>query len=135
MTQQNTFSKVHVFTFPHPFRSERHHIESAAGLTVAEIAESAGTGESRYMHAFLDGHPEVLHVPHTFKFYDFVAANPELLNAEPRVVAERFAGSPMVASLFDSSRSVIIGGRLGPGNLPGVKIANHDYEAVRPNIR
>ena len=56
MTQQNTFSKVHVFTFPHPFRSERHHIESAAGLTVAEIAESAGTGESRHMHAFLDGH-------------------------------------------------------------------------------
>jgi hypothetical protein len=81
-----------------------------------------GRSGSGLVHAFLDGHPEVLHVPHTFKFYDFVAANPDLLSAEPRVVAERFSGSPLVASLFDSSRSVIIGGRLGPGMQTFVRV-------------
>lgn len=73
-----------------------------------------GRSGSGLVHAFLDGHPEVLHVPHTFKFYDFVAANPELLSATPRQMAERFFDSPLVGFLFDSSRSVIIGGRLGP---------------------
>lgn len=73
-----------------------------------------GRSGSGLVHAFLDGHPEILHIPHTFKFYDFVGANPDVLSVPPREIAERFCDSALVSFLFDSSRSVIIGGRLGP---------------------
>lgn len=81
-----------------------------------------GRSGSGLVHAFLDGHPEVLHVPHTFKFYDFVASHPNLLHAGAATVIETFCESPLTAFLFDSSRSVIIGGRLGPGMKTLVRI-------------
>lgn len=84
-----------------------------AGLPLAQMFVVGRSG-SGLVHAFLDSHAEILHVPHTFKFYDFVATNPNLCAATPRAIAERFYDSPLVPFLFDSSRSVIIGGRLGP---------------------
>lgn len=81
-----------------------------------------GRSGSGLVHAFLDGHPEVLQVPHTFKFYDFVAANPDVVDQGAAAVIDRFCGSPLTAFLFDSSRSVIIGGRLGPQMNTFVKI-------------
>mgnify|MGYP006270864623 FL=1 len=72
-----------------------------------------GRSGSGLVHAFLDGHPEVLHIPHTFKFYDFVAANDDLHDAAAEAWADRLLATPALAFLFDSSRSVIVGGRLG----------------------
>ena len=66
------------------------------------------------IHAYLDGHPEVLHVPHTFKYFDFVAANPDLLSLTPAALGQRFVESPLTPFLFDSAKSVLVGGRLGP---------------------
>jgi len=73
----------------------------------------AGRSGSALIHAYLDGHPEVLHIPHTFKFFDFVAANPDLLALDADTLSERFVESPLTPFLFDSAKSVIIGGRLG----------------------
>lgn len=73
-----------------------------------------GRSGSSLVHAFLDGHPQLLHVPHTFKFYDFMASDPTLSQRSAAEVVERFVTSPLVAHLLESNRSVIIGGRLGP---------------------
>lgn len=75
----------------------------------------AGRSGSMLIHAYLDGHPELLHVPHTFKFFDFVAANPDLLELDAATLCRRFVESPLTPSLFDSAKSVLIGGRLGDG--------------------
>ena len=73
----------------------------------------AGRSGSVLIHAYLDGHPQVLHIPHTFKFFDFVAVNPDLLVLDAATVCRRFVESPLTHFLFDSAKSVIIGGRLG----------------------
>lgn len=93
---------------------ERSDFERVAGLPLVQMFVVGRSG-SGLVHAFLDGHPEVLHVPHTFKYYDFVAANTDLEGADAAAWIDRFIASPLVAFLFDSSRSVIVGGRLGPG--------------------
>lgn len=81
-----------------------------------------GRSGSGLIHAFLDGHPEVLHIPHTFKFYDFVAGNDDLHGAVSDVWIDRLVESEALAFLFDSSKSVILGGRLGPGMGVTVKV-------------
>jgi hypothetical protein len=81
-----------------------------------------GRSGSGLVHAFLDGHPQILHVPHTFKFYDFVGQNPGLLAAGPSAVINTFLDSPLVPFLFDSSHSVIIGGRLGANMASYVRV-------------
>lgn len=86
--------------------------ERISTLPIVQLFVVGRSGAS-LIHAFLDGHPEVLHVPHTFKFYDFVASHPGLLAKPSREVVETFVRWPVVAFLLDSRQSVIIGGRLG----------------------
>ncbi|MDD5757813.1 MAG: hypothetical protein PHI06_01885 [Desulfobulbaceae bacterium] len=72
-----------------------------------------GRSGSMLLHALLDGHPEILHIPHTFKFYDFVAANPNLSEMSGLAIADAFVAHPTHHSLFDSQASVLLRGRLG----------------------
>ena len=101
---------------PTPFDLERI---STCPLVQMFVVGRSGSG---LVHAFLDGHPEVLHVPHTFKFYDFVAAHPQLTSLDAAAAARLFAGWPPLGFLFDSHRSVIIGGRLGPSMRTYVRV-------------
>lgn len=73
----------------------------------------AGRSGSAVLHAFLDGHPQIVHVPHTFKYYDFIACHPGVLSRPPGEIVATFAAWPAAQLLFDSSASVILGGRLG----------------------
>lgn len=65
------------------------------------------------LHSLLDGHPEILHIPHTFKFYDFVAATPGLSEMTGAEIADAFVKYPSHLPLFDSQESVLLRGRLG----------------------
>lgn len=73
-----------------------------------------GRSGSMFLHALLDGHPEVLQIPHTFKFYDFLAANPDFQTRDGFAIAKAFVEFPVHAALFDSDKSVLMKGRLGP---------------------
>ena len=88
-------------------------LDHVLGCPIAQLIV-AGRSGSMLIHAYLDGHPEVLHVPHTFKYFDFVAANPDLLSLTPAALGQRFVESPLTPFLFDSAKSVLVGGRLGP---------------------
>lgn len=104
-------------------------LERTASLPLVQLFVVGRSG-SGLIHAFLDGHPAVLHVPHTFKFYDFVAANPDLPSLSSEEVIDRFMGSPLVQLLFDSERSVIIGGRLGRDRSTYVRIDADRFKAA-----
>lgn len=87
-------------------------LEHVLGCSIAQLIV-AGRSGSMLIHAYLDGHPEVLHIPHTFKYFDFVAANPDLLSLDAATLGGRFVESPLTPFLFDSAKSVLVGGRLG----------------------
>ncbi len=83
-----------------------------AGCPIAQLVVTGRSG-SALLHAFLDGHPQVLHVPHPFKFYDFIACHPDVLSRPAAGIVDAFMAWPAARLLFDSSASVILGGRLG----------------------
>ena len=84
----------------------------------------AGRSGSALIHAYLDGHPEVLHIPHTFKFFDFVAARN--LDQENAVtfspVWEQLSAADLGNWIRDSGRPIRLGLQLHKllwGDLPG----------------
>lgn len=66
------------------------------------------------IHSLLDSHPEILDIPHIFKFYDFVLDCNGFEGMEIEDIAEKFITYSQHLRFFDSSLSVHIGGRLGP---------------------
>ena len=102
-------------------------------LPIAQLFVVGRSGSS-LVHAFLDGHPEVLHIPHTFKFYDFIATYPGILSRPAAEIARCFVESPLVAHLMDSHESVIIGGRLGPEMQTYIRIDAERFCAAFVNV-
>ncbi|MBL0141878.1 MAG: hypothetical protein IPP91_07345 [Betaproteobacteria bacterium] len=74
---------------------------------------ATGRSGSMLVQAFLDGHNEILQWPHTFKLFDFLAANTDFASRDGADLGKAFLDFPAHHALFDSSRSVIHGGRLG----------------------
>lgn len=72
-----------------------------------------GRSGSMFLHALLDGHPEILQIPHTFKFYDYLAAFKDFSELDGVSLARSFVEAPSHAPLFDSEMSVLLRGRLG----------------------
>lgn len=66
------------------------------------------------LHALLDGHPEMIHIPQVFKYYDFVAATPDLIKLSGEAIVDAFVAYRAHRPLFDSHESVLLRGRLGP---------------------
>lgn len=73
-----------------------------------------GRSGSMFLHALLDGHPEILQIPHTFKFYDYLAALQDFSKLDGASLARAFVDAPSHTPLFDSQVSVLMRGRLGP---------------------
>ena len=73
-----------------------------------------GRSGSMFLHALLDGHPEILQIPHTLKFYDFLAANTDFGRLDGSSLARAFVELAVHQPLFDSDTSVLLKGRLGP---------------------
>lgn len=67
-----------------------------------------------FLHALLDGHPEILQIPHTFKFYDYLAEFQDFSKLDGPSLARAFVDAPSHAPIFDSEASVLLRGRLGP---------------------
>jgi hypothetical protein len=86
-----------------------------------------GRSGSGLVHAYLDGHPQVLHVPHIFKFFDFAVAHPGIADAPPDQIVDAFTAWENVQDLFDSTKSVIVGGRLGPDMATAVLIDKNAF--------
>lgn len=72
-----------------------------------------GRSGSMLVQALLDGNAQVLQIPHTFKFYDFVAAWTLFVGMTPDEVAKTFVEHAAHAALFDSEQSVLLRARLG----------------------
>lgn len=107
----------------------RHHRPLPSPAALAHVGACplvqivvAGRSGSSLVHAYLDGHPQLLHVPHTFKFFDFVMAQRGLLDLTPGEIARSFADSPLSVFLFDTAKSVIIGGRLGEDGRVAIRV-------------
>lgn len=73
-----------------------------------------GRNGSMFLHALLDGHPEILHIPHIFKFYDYLASFQDFSKLDGVSLARAFVDAPSHAPIFDSDTSVLLRGRLGP---------------------
>lgn len=108
---------------PLPTPATLAHVQGCALVQVVV----AGRSGSSLVHAYLDGHPEVVHIPHTFKYFDFAAANPDLLSLSPAGIVARFSESPLTPFLFDSTKSVIIGGRLGERMDVYVRVSRDEF--------
>lgn len=93
-----------------------------------------GRSGSGVIHAFLDSHPELLHVPHTFRFFDFPAAHPDILDRPVAEIARTYANWQNIRLLFESRESVIIGGRLGPEMGTYVSIDRDTFADVCANL-
>jgi hypothetical protein len=89
-----------------------------------------GRSGSGLIHAYLDGHPDVIHVPHLFKFFDFVVQHDGILERDPEAIVDAFSGWQPIEDLFDSARSVIIGGRLGDGMSTFVVIDKSSFRSA-----
>lgn len=85
-------------------------LEAVSALPLVQLFATGRSG-SMLVHSFLDGHPELLHVPQPFKFYDFVADNPGLTAVPKPEIVRRFVASH--GPLFDTRTSHLLGGRLG----------------------
>ena len=88
--------------------------ERLSKITLAQIIVSGRSG-SMLAQSFIDDHPEVLHIPHTFKFYNFIFQHPNILSLKVEEIIDAFLEFSEHKCFFDSSLSVLVGGRLGPG--------------------
>jgi hypothetical protein len=99
----------------------------AEAVPLAQIIVTGRSG-SMLVHSYLDGHPEIAHIPHTFKFYDFAAANPGLTARGVPEIVGRFVAAH--APLFDTRASNLLGGRLGEGMTSYVRLDATAYGSV-----
>ena len=72
-----------------------------------------GRSGSMFLHALLDGHPEILQIPHTFKFYDYLASFADFSAQDGPSLAQAFVEAPAHEALFDSDASLLLRGRVG----------------------
>jgi hypothetical protein len=72
-----------------------------------------GRSGSMFLHALLDGHPEILQIPHIFKFYDYIASFQDFSVQDGQSLARAFVEAPAHEALFDSDASVLLRGRVG----------------------
>lgn len=87
-------------------------VDRLARLPLVVLVATARSG-SMLVQAFLDGHPEILQWPHTFKLLDFAAAHPDFESRNGAELAHAFVAYPVHQALFDSAQSVLHRGRLG----------------------
>ncbi|MCB1733804.1 MAG: hypothetical protein H6981_04265 [Gammaproteobacteria bacterium] len=101
--------------FPGGGNTKRPSIELLDRLIAAPLTQLfvCGRSGSMVLHALLDGHPEILQVPHTFKFYDFLSSHPDFEAMSGANLANAFVDYPGHAALFDSLKSVLLNGRVG----------------------
>ena len=92
-----------------PTREQR---DSLSKITLVQIIVSGRSG-SMLLQSLIDDHPEVIHIPHTFKFYNFIFQHPNILGLKVEEIIDAFLEFPEHKCLFDSSLSVLVGGRLG----------------------
>lgn len=93
-----------------------------------------GRSGSMFLHALLDGHPEILQIPHTFKFYDYLASFPDFSAQDGLSLARTFVEAPSHAPLFDSEVSVLLRGRLGLSMDTRVLIDRETFAAAMASI-
>ena len=73
----------------------------------------AGRSGSFCIHAYLDGHPDVLQIPHHLPFFDVLSLFEEVSEVSPRAFIREFVAYVRHADLFDTSEYMITEGRLG----------------------
>lgn len=96
-------------------------LDERAGLPVTFLIVVSRSG-SMLLQTLLDRHPEILQWPHTFKYFDFLAACHGYEGMDGRAVGRRFVEFSGHAALFDSNASVLLGGRLGRDMKESVRI-------------
>lgn len=74
---------------------------------------TCGRSGSMLLHSLLDGHPEIIHIPHTFKFFDFAGDTQNISVMTGFEIANAFVSYPAHLPIFDSQESVLLRGRLG----------------------
>jgi hypothetical protein len=87
-------------------------LENLLTLPLTQLIVCGRSG-SMFLHALLDGHPEILQIPHTFKFYDYLASFPDFSVQDGQSLARAFVEAPAHEVLFDSDASVLLRGRVG----------------------
>lgn len=115
MSRQDSKQAMAILAFPSGNRAmpSVRQLEQLITLPLTQLIVCGRSG-SMVLHALLDGHPEILHIPHTFKFYDFLAVNSDFSAMDGIALAQAFVAHNAHEALFDSDRSVLLRGRLGP---------------------
>lgn len=93
-----------------PTARDREIIEQNTPLAFLFCTSRSGT---MLLQTMLDGHPELLHVPTFFKFFDFIASIPSYSTMSRRAIADAFVSYPAHAHLLNTERSHLFRGRLG----------------------
>ncbi|PGH59308.1 hypothetical protein CRT60_01370 [Azospirillum palustre] len=111
---------------PLPGRKDLEHVLS---LPVAQLFATGRSGTT-VLHAHLDGHPEVLHIPYAFFFPRLLRAGQE--RYDPIAACERVLTEHWAAPLFDTAVSPHTGGRLGADCRTVVRVDRRTFrQAVR----
>jgi hypothetical protein len=106
---------------------ERQHMPIAFLIVVSRSG-------SMLLQTLLDRNRAILQWPHTFKYFDFLATCDGYPQLDGRTVGRRFVEFPGHASLFDSSESVLLGGRLGPDMKAVVRIDRDEFVEAMASI-
>lgn len=104
-------------------------LEHVLSLPVAQLFATGRSGTT-VLHAHLDGHPEVLHIPYAFFFPRLLRAGQE--RYDPVAACERVLTEHWAAPLFDTAVSPHTGGRLGADCRTMVRV---DRRAFRQAVR
>lgn len=111
---------------PFPERSECDRLMS---LPIVAITATGRSG-TLVLHAFLDGHPAIVHVPNVVKFHDFVHAH-RIVELTGGDLADAFLAFGPHAALFDTRSAVLGQARLGATRTDAVLV---DRDAFRQAV-
>lgn len=83
-----------------------------------------GRSGSLLLHSLIDGHPEILHIPQVFKFFDFYFTYQKTIHTQKGCeIAELFFRFSSHERLFDSTKSDHLNGRLGRLKTTQIKVS------------
>ena len=88
----------------------------------------AGRSGSSLIHSYLDGHRQVAQFPQIVKFHDYLAATPA--NGTAAALARAFVVFSAHAPLFDTRRSIHVGGQLGVNGEIAITIDERSFVAA-----
>ena len=105
-------------------------------ISTAQLVGLACISRSGTMlaHALLDGHPDIIQVPCTLKYFDFAAQCPALTEMTTEEVIARFCEFAPHQPLFDTKKSVFHRNRLGDHLDVVVEIDKTQFASAATNM-